>query len=288
MRLHSVLLLLFLFSSRLSAVTFETEDSLRVEELLRQGACLPSDSNVVLFYAHSFEGCPYVPATLEVNDSEQLVVNLRQMDCTTFVETVVALSLTTMHQSRSWTDFLYWLRTIRYRDGISDGYASRNHYFSQRIDNAQRHGLAQEQPADSLDPKFPFTQCRQLDLSYMTSHPSAYRQLRNDSAMRQLIRDVEISSSGKTIHYIPASHLELRQSEMKYVRNGDVLAIVSKKNGLDIAHVGFAEWGRDGKLHLLNASLLHKRVILEPKTLHQYISTQPNQLGIRVVRLIQQ
>ena len=43
--------------------------------------------------------------------------------------------------------------------------------------------------------------------------------------------------------------------------------------------------GRDGRLHLLNASSLRKKVVEEPQTLYQYMQGQRNQLGIRLVRL---
>jgi hypothetical protein len=38
-------------------------------------------------------GKPYVPHTLDVNPTEQLIVNVREFDCTTYLETVLALSL---------------------------------------------------------------------------------------------------------------------------------------------------------------------------------------------------
>src|SRR5512146_1957361 len=42
----------------------------------------------------SFIGTPYVAHTLEVPGPEHLVVNLQGLDCTTFVENVLALSRT--------------------------------------------------------------------------------------------------------------------------------------------------------------------------------------------------
>ena len=40
-----------------------------------------------------FLGVPYVPHTLDQNPTEQLVVTTREFDCTTYLETVLALSL---------------------------------------------------------------------------------------------------------------------------------------------------------------------------------------------------
>ena len=41
----------------------------------------------------SFRGTPYKSKTLEINNEESLVINLRGFDCTTYVENVMAFSL---------------------------------------------------------------------------------------------------------------------------------------------------------------------------------------------------
>ncbi|MEO9662251.1 MAG: N-acetylmuramoyl-L-alanine amidase-like domain-containing protein, partial [Maribacter dokdonensis] len=40
----------------------------------------------------TFMQTPYVAKTLEIGDTETLVVNLQGLDCTTFVENVLAFS----------------------------------------------------------------------------------------------------------------------------------------------------------------------------------------------------
>ena len=52
-----------------------------------------------------------VGKTLEVNPVEELVVNLRELDCTTFVETVLALTLTTREGGQKWDDYCQTLKT---------------------------------------------------------------------------------------------------------------------------------------------------------------------------------
>jgi hypothetical protein len=68
------------------------------------------------------------------------------------------------------------------------------------------------------------------------------------------------------------------------VKDGDILAITCNKKGLDIAHLGFAVWRKDG-LHLLNASMLHKKVVEESMTLWQYMQKHKTFTGIRVIRI---
>ena len=45
-------------------------------------------------YRPFLRGTPYVASTLEKRSRRALVVNLRELDCTTFAETVLALSRT--------------------------------------------------------------------------------------------------------------------------------------------------------------------------------------------------
>ena len=263
------------------ATVYVREDSLKVVSLLKKGASQPRGTNLMLFFAHQFVGKPYVSRTLEVNRNEDLAVNLGQMDCTTLVETVTALTLTTRQGSLRWDDFLHWLKTIRYRGGELNGYCSRNHYFSQWIQSNERLGLVQEISADG----FPFTATRRLQLHYMSRHPASYPMLRGNSKELKTIIALEREASGALIRYIPCHLLGHSASSLKYIQDGDILAIVTKRDGLDVSHVGLAEWGKDGKVHLLNASTIHKRVVLESLSLHQYMLRHPSQLGIRVIRI---
>ena len=75
---------------------YTTKDSILTESLLKQFTNKRSLSSVekqVVQIGNLFIGTPYVSKTLEKKGKEQLVVNLREMDCTTFVETVTALIL---------------------------------------------------------------------------------------------------------------------------------------------------------------------------------------------------
>ncbi|MBR4644581.1 MAG: DUF1460 domain-containing protein [Bacteroidaceae bacterium] len=274
------------FSLPIQAITYEWEDSTRVADLLQEARLHAEGKNIVLYFAHQFKGIPYVGHTLEVNKEEELVVNLRQLDCTTFVETATALALTFQHDGLGWDDYLQWLQTIRYNKGRLDGYCSRNHYFSQWIASNVQLGLVEEQTGTGSPNHYPFTATQRLLLNYMSTHPESYAMLKDYPERLKKIAQLEKEMSGKTVRYIPASLLNESEKTLKYVKDGDILALVTNKSGLDVSHVGFAEWGKDGKLHLLNASSIHKKVVLEPMTLYQYIQKHPSVLGVRVIRMI--
>lgn len=236
-----------------------------------------------LFFAKKLIGRPYVGHTLEVNgNDERLVVNLRELDCTTLVETATALAMAARKGEATFDAYCRCLRLIRYRGGVNSGYASRLHYFSQWIDDNCRKGIVEDIGADG---SFPFTARQTINVHFMTSNPKYYRQLDGNEAMQKEIAKYEAEINGRTASYVPKSLLSLGRDKIGCIRDGDIIALVTSKDGLDISHVGIAAW-KNGKLHLLNASSLQHKVVLDKQSLYDYLKPRGSQLGIRVVRLL--
>lgn len=253
---------------------YQWDDSVLITSLLKEG------STSTLFYARKLIGRPYVAHTLEVNDQERLVVNTRQLDCTTLVETVTALTLCAQKGQKRFSDYTRMLQQLRYRSGKLDGYESRLHYFSDWIDDNRKMGFVTEVQT----PNPPFTAVQKLSIDYMSKHSSSYKSLKNNAALVKKIADTEKKLTGRTYRFIPKVQVKNTQALRKAVKDGDIIAITCNKPGLDIAHLGFAVWRKDG-LHLLNASQLHKKVVEEPMTMGQYLSKHSSHTGIRVVRI---
>jgi hypothetical protein len=251
-----------------------TEDSVWVERVLQSG------DTTTLYYARQLLGRPYVGHTLEVNDSERLVVNTRQLDCTTLVETVAALTLCARNGKSDYKSYRHYLQQLRYRQGHLDGYPSRLHYFSDWIDDNAAMGLL----SDVATNEPPFTAVQTLSVNYMSQHPEAYKALRKNPSLTAQIAAQEKKLTGRKYRYIPKQQVADYELLRKKVNDGDIIAITTSKRGLDIAHLGFAVWRDDG-LHLLNASQLHKKVVEEPMRMHEYLAKHPTFTGIRVVRL---
>lgn len=270
----------FCTPSSATDITYTKADSMKVVRLLTEGIRQGEGTNLMLYYGMKMQGIPYVAHTLEVNKTEKLVVNMRQMDCTTFVETVFALALTTRDKSVKWSDFCRRLEQIRYQQGKVDGYTSRNHYFLWWTENNERQGLV-TQPLRKAAGRYARRQV--INIDYMSVHPHLYSMLKGNKADIAAIARMEKASAGKEMMYVPAAYTGLTEKQLACIRTGDILAIATKKKGLDTTHIGIAVWGRDGKLHLLNASQIHKKVILEPKTMKQYMSGHPSQLGVWVI-----
>jgi hypothetical protein len=226
-----------------------------------------------------FLNAPYKAHTLEVNgDTEELVINTDEMDCTTFLEYAIALSLADKTSSGDVdeTDFFNRVQQLRYRDGKIDGYPSRLHYFTDWIDNAVKHGYLSDVTAKNSPHELT------VQLSYMTAHPNLYRQLANSPANVSAMRRVEQSLTGKTVHYLPKD--EVTDYGPSWIESGDVIAITTNIPGLDISHVGIAHYV-GGKLTLLHASSREKKVALSGVTLAELLRENDRSTGIRVLRL---
>ena len=262
------------------AGTHSDPDAQKIISLLAEASKLKKNENTTLFFARKFLGIPYVAHTLEVNDDEQLVVNTRQLDCTTFVETVTALTLCVQQQKFSYEDYCRNLRSMRYRQGRIYRYSSRLHYFTDWIVTNQKTGIVTE----IQKPNPPFSSVQTVKVDYMSSHPQSYKALKAHPEYVDEIRKAEQALSGKKFRYIPKSHVTDSKTMREAVHDGDIIAITCNKAGLDIAHLGFAVWRKDG-LHLLNASQIHKKVVEEPMTLRKYLSKHPSHTGIRIIRI---
>ncbi len=280
-----VFVFVFLCSSGAKAqdIFYLKSDSVKVVSLLRK-AQADKPSNLMLYFAHQFEGVPYVAHTLEISATEKLIINLRELDCTTLIENVFALALTAKQGSVKWDDYCTNLALIRYRNGKPEGYASRNHYFYWWVENNMQKKLV-----TLPDIPVPLRLRQVIDVNYMSNHVDSYRMLKAGGAkVQKLIRDYEKASFGKVMYYIPAAQLGAKKSSQlsTTVHDGDILAIVTRRQGLDTSHIGIAEWGSDGYLHLLNASKLAKKVILDLRPINKYMATQRLQQGIWVIRPI--
>ncbi len=232
----------------------------------------------------TFVGTTYRPGTLEVPGSERVVVNLRELDCVTFIETVLALvrfiredgTALLADTARARARYEGYLRDVRYRGGVLDGYPSRLHYFSEWLADNEARGrlrLVTRELGGVPDAE---------PLGFMTAHPGAYRQLA-DSAVREAVGATEARlNAGPGRWYLPQDRIA---GAVGGIRDGDLIAATSTLPGLDVAHTGIALW-REGRLHLLHAPLVGSSVEVSARPLAERIRGIASQDGIMVARVI--
>lgn len=277
-------------SKAAQGVVYTKADSAKVVSLLSEARKQKRGTNLMLYFARQFLGVPYVAHTLDREREERLVVNLRELDCTTFIETVTALALCASHGETTFRAYCERLRRVRYIGG-EVAYTRRKHYFTVWIEDNVRQGIVERiEPtaADLRSERHPFTATQRLSVNYMTSHSKAYTMLSAHPGWLPEIRTMERTMDGKQYRFIPKTALRSTKANnqllRRYIKDGDIIVILTSIAGLDTSHIGMAVWHSDG-LHMLNASSVHKRVVIEPMLLATYMAKHPKQRGIRLVRV---
>ena len=254
---------------------FDPVDTVIFRQTLSKLRKLPTLSARNAAVAQSFMKTPYIHGTLERPDSEQLVINLRELDCWTYVENSLALALTSMSEEPSFALFAEKVRQLRYHNGQVKGYGSRRHYFLDWVKNAIDAGYLRDMTADFGGVPL------QKNINYMSTHPAAYPGLRQDSALLQVRRREQELSQIPWL-YIPKQHVARIED---YIKDGDLLVFISSKKNLDVEHQGFALWGNDGVLRVMHASSTFHRVVVSPRPLSNYLMRLPAMAGIIVLRI---
>jgi hypothetical protein len=281
--LYFILMLLLVFgvqSANAQKVDYWRSDSVKVIRLLREAPKMTSMGDQIVYFARKLLGLPYVAKTLEKNKEEQLVVNLRQLDCTTFLESVLSLARTRQQERKTFESYCDNLRHIRYRGGRVN-YVDRLHYFAYWIGCNEREGIVKS----IQRPNPPFRAVLNWPVNYMTTHRNLYPMLKIHPEWTDDIRRMEDSVPRLRLRYIPKSEVANTKLLRSVIQNGDIIAIVTNKRGLDTSHVAFAVWHKDG-LHIIHASSSAKRVIEDPSTLYRYLARHKSQTGIMVARAI--
>ena len=230
--------------------------------------------DTIALVGQSFLETPYVEKTLEVGDTETLVVNFGGLDCTTFVENVLAFSLMLQNQHTSFEDFTDNLETVRYRNGDLNGYPSRLHYFSEWIRNNEKKGLVKDITAELGGVAL------EKPINFMGTHRNLYPFLASEENFEAILT-VEKELAKEELCYLPQNQVE---SKEHLIKSGDILALATSIKGLDVTHTGIAIHQPDGRLHLLHASSKNGEVEISELPLADYLKNIKSNIGIIVAR----
>jgi hypothetical protein len=222
-------------------------------------------------------GIPYVGGTLEVDDDhETCVVNLAGLDCVTFYEAALGFArMVRLGVRLTPARLVAEVEKMRYRGGHADGYLSRLHYTSDWLYDNDRRGIVK-----LASPLLPGAIPLDKELNFMSSHSTAYRQLKaHPEWVKKLAAMEHVWSMRKTM-YVPNDVVPMVESLLE---TGDILGIATSAPGLDTSHTGLCYRDGEGALRILHASSAHKKVELGPR-LSEYLTSVKKDIGILVAR----
>ena len=232
---------------------------------------------LMVIAAKQMLGTEYVAGSLELVP-EQLKVSLVETDCILFVETCMAMAMNAKKGYDSPDSLCAYIQRTRYRNGIVDGYASRIHYTSEWIKQGEGRGIFEEitdvLSADNLSGE---------RFSYMSKHSSAYKQLKDNPAEVARISKMEDYLNSFSDYYvIPKADVKKMEHLLK---DGDILGFNSSVEGLDIAHVAIVYHKENGQVGFIHASQGDGKVVIDEKSIHDYVNSRKSNDGIRIVRV---
>jgi len=177
-----------------------------------------SHQEKIAYYSERFLNAPYDLTCegdgVDARYDRQPLLNLKKVNCMTYCEIVLALTLADYYE-----DFFNILLHIRYRQGII-GMATRNHYT-----------MADWLPAnswclDDVSRKIGEDDTRQVTRNI--SHKKFFKSKR--------IHDIPVHLPDReiTIDYVPFEHLRDHQYRLK---TGDIVALIQNKPGIFSAHM---------------------------------------------------
>lgn len=263
---------LFLFVSFLSTNLAAQFNQKLVEEKLK----LPQKASIdetILQIGQTFLGLPYEGGTLE-GPEEKLICKLDAFDCYTFVENVMAISMTKHSEQPTFENYMRILQNLRYRNSKIDGYGSRIHYFTDWAKTAEKNNYLKD-----LSPTLGVKMDKSIN--FMSQHRNLYPSFAKDDKVLEDIVLMEKNLAKKTIYHIKKEDYSTYEPAIK---TGDIIAFTSTVAGLDVNHEGFAV-RKNGKLYLMHASIEKKKIIISDETLQQYLIRIKKHAGFMVLRV---
>ena len=170
--------------------------------------------------------------------------------------------------------FMEQLQLIRYRGGKINGYPSRLHYFTDWIYDGQKKGIVKNITKNLGG--IPYKK----KIDFMTTHRSAYKQLKNEKFYKKM-GEIEKELNKRKLYYIPKDSVAEIENKLK---DGDIVAFTTKIPGLDVSHVAMIIKMSNGETRLLEAPDVGLRVKLSYLPLSEYLMNNKKQTGIIVAR----
>jgi len=219
---------------------------------------------------------PYVASTLELYDDREVCsVDFRGLDCVTFFELALAFARILKRGERTPDALLAEVTFLRYRGGQLTDYASRLHYLSDWFADNQAKRVVR-----LITPELPGAERFTRRVSFMSTHPGAYRQLKASPEQLAKITRREAEINARVTYYLPKEKVAAAQ---RLLMTGDIVGVTTSIEGLDCAHSGVCYRDEAGIPRLLHASTTRNAVVLD-EDLATYVASVRTHSGIMVAR----
>ncbi|KAF0152425.1 MAG: lipoprotein [Ignavibacteria bacterium] len=233
-------------------------------------------NEIVVEIGRSFIGTDYAANTLEKGEKESVVINLEGLDCYTFVESTLALAICVKNRKTSFNDFLKQIENLRYRGGEMKDYPSRLHYFSDWIFDVAKRGIGEDVTQEIGGVLI------KKRINFMSNNVDSYKRLKENPKFVEEVIKTEKEITKRDYYWIPQSKIASLENK---IYSGDIIAITTSVEGLDIAHVGIAVRKQNGRVHFMHAPIVGKKIEITEKPLTDYIAGNKKQNGIMVFRV---
>ena len=258
-----------------AAVDYVTtpEDRAVAEKVLAELKANPAEAPgaQMVRAAKALLGQPYVAGTLEELPEEKLCIYLTRTDCILFVETCLGL-VRAARQDGDFETFANELLQSRYRDGVCSRYEDRLHYTTEWARQGEKRGTVENVSGAlggiGLD----------HPVHYISMHPAAYARMTDVDA----IAAIEDRINAEASTYIPKAKL---RAALQGIDTGDIILFNTNIDGLDISHCAVALVEEGKPVRFIHASTGAMKVVVEARTLEEYVTGRKAITGIEVYRV---
>ncbi|QCJ68740.1 DUF1460 domain-containing protein [Providencia heimbachae] len=237
----------------MSAEAVLTPGSYSILERVLVGSKGAQPEQKVKIITQELLGTPYNDNTLNMNylSIERLTINLKAMDCMTFIEYAEAFK-----HAENYEQFLFYLANTRYiNQDVS--FSQRRHFFT---DWAQEPESIAEDITTRISPHTIRVQ----------------KELNRGSNGELFLSGVDVKD--RIINYIPSGYVD--KDVIELLKTGDYVGIYSNNKGLDVTHVGIVI-RENNKVIFRNASSLRNNFKVSDIELERYLQSK---VGIIVLR----
>lgn len=236
------------------------------QDLRRVSQSDMSNQGKMVYYSGCFMNAPYELACEGEGENgyyeTEPLLNIRKINCMTFCEIVLALSLSNFYE-----EFFNVLQHIRYRQGIIS-MATRNHYTMADWLPANRWCLR------DVSQEVGREHAREL------MRPISHRKFFKTKGITDL--PVVFKDRNVTITYIPLEYLEQHEADLE---SGDIVALIQNKPDIFSAHM-LLVIKKEGETYFRHASMKAGKVVDEVfQTYIDNLAKSPRYLGMSFMRI---